>query len=457
MKRFLLMLSLLPGVAAYAQKSNVESAAIYFRNVEMEDAKKSIDAAAEHDETKSDPKMWFYYAQIYDTLYRNPAYESLDKDIVEKFVVGCKKCLDTDTKKRYEYYCSYAIVNSGFAAYNKALEYYAKNDVANTAKFFQYVIDIFPYDKNKDLTKNNINEKAIIYSMAGLALNNKNYAEAKKNLNKLVEMNYNDHVIYLLLSDIHMREGDTASAISIIETGKGKFNGEKDLINQELVIYQAQGKTEFLLSKYNEALEADPENILYLFNRGAMYDMVNKDLVKRAKYAADTAAKISSKAKAEKVPANKAKLDKAAKSYVLLSDSLNKLGKGYVAKAETDYKKVISINADYLDAYYNLGALYNNKTTELVEKMNALVYGTADYQKKYDALKKEQEDILKIALDYLNKAMDLADQMPEDDDSKKKYKKETQYSVVVSLLNVYRNLGDEKKSIEMSKKKKELE
>lgn len=457
MKRVLLMLSLFAALAAAAQRSNVESAAIYFRNLEMEDAKKAIDEASVNDETKDDSKTWFYYAQIYDTLNRNPIYSNLDKDIVEKFVIGCKKCIDTDIKKKYKYYCGYAIVNSGFSAYNKAIEFYGKNDVANATKFFQYVIDIFPYDENKDLTKNNINEKSIIYSLAGLALNNKNYPEAKKQLNKLIDLNYNDHVIYLLLSNLYMEERDTTKAIEAIEMGKSRFNGEKDLINQELYIYQAMGRTDFLLQKYNEALESDPENTLYLFNRGAMQDMINNDLQKRAKYASDTADKIATKAKAEKNPTTKAKLDKAAKTFKYQSDSLFKQSKFYIAKAEADYKKVVEVNPDYLDAYYNLGALYNNQTTELAEKMEALNYNSADYQKKYDAIKKEQDVILKVSLGYLNKALELADQLPEDDEAKKKFKKETQYSIISSLQNVYKNLGDEKKTIEMMKRKKEVE
>jgi hypothetical protein len=370
--------------------------------------------------------MWFYYAQIYDTLNRNPAYSNMDKDIVEKFVIGCKKCIDTDIKKKYKYYCGYAIVNSGFAAYNKAIEYYGKNDVENASKFFQYVIDIFPYDENKDLTKNNINEKSIIYSLAGLALNNKNYPEAKKHLNKLIDLNYNDHVIYLLLSNLYMEERDTTKAIEAIEMGKSRFSGEKDLINQELYIYQAMGRTDFLLQK-------------------------------RAKHSSDTADKIANKAKTEKNPGNKVKLDKAAKTYKTLSDSLFKQSKVYIAKAEADYKKVIEVNPEYLDAYYNLGALYNNQTTELAEKMEALNYSAADYQKRFDALKKEQDGILKISLGYLNKALELADQLPEDDEAKKKFKKETQYSIISSLQNVYKNLGDEKKTMEMMKRKKELE
>lgn len=457
MKKLLLTISLFAGITAMAQKSNRESAAIYFRNLEMEDAKKSIDAAVQHDDTKNDAKTWFYYAQIYDTLRNNPAYQSLDKDIVEKFVIGCKKCIELDTKKSNEWYCGYAIVNSGFAAYNKAIEFYGLNDVDNAAKFFQYVIDVFPYDKNKDLTKNNINEKTIIYSLAGLALNNKNYSEAKKNLNKLIEMNYNDHIIYVLLSNIHLEEGDTSKALAIVERGKQAFGGEKDLINQELYIYQSQGREDVLLNKYNEALSSDPENVLYLFNRGAMYDALHNELIKKSKLASDTALKISKKASGEKVPATKAKLDQSAKSYRILGDSLEKQSKDYENRAEADYKKAIEVNAEYIDAYYNLGALYNNKTTPIVAQMNALSYTSADYQKKYDVLRKDRDAILTVALGYLNKALELAENLPEDDDNKKAAKKETQISIVYSLQNVYKNMDNEQKTMEMMKKKKELE
>jgi hypothetical protein len=56
MKKLLLMIVAFSGITVlFAQRNNVESAAIYLRNLEMEDAKKAIDAAAEHDETKNDP------------------------------------------------------------------------------------------------------------------------------------------------------------------------------------------------------------------------------------------------------------------------------------------------------------------------------------------------------------------------------------------------------------------
>ena len=69
MKKSLLILLCLITISSWAQKSQIESAALYFNNLEMEDAKKSIDAAFEHPDTKDNLKMFYYRAAIYDTIF----------------------------------------------------------------------------------------------------------------------------------------------------------------------------------------------------------------------------------------------------------------------------------------------------------------------------------------------------------------------------------------------------
>lgn len=458
MKKILLLITSICSIGVYAQKSNVESAAIYLRNLEMEDAKKAIDAAAVHEETKTDPKMWFFYTAIYDTIYRNPAYAALDNNVVEKFAIACRKCVDTDVKKRYDYYClNVAIINSAFASYNKGLEYYNAKDFANALKFFNYVLDVIPYDKEKVLVKNNITDKSIILTMADMAMKAKNNTEAKKHLSKLIEMDYNDHLIYALLANIYLEEKDTVTALKTIDSGRKKYPTEKDLINQELNIYIIQGKQDILITKLNETIALDPENFSLLYVRGNVYDNVSNGLYKKGKYDKDTADIISKKAKAEKAPVTKAKLDNAVKRYNASGDSVLKVSKDYVNKAETDYKKVIELNPDYLDAYYNLGALTNNKTTAVVEKMNSINAPTqAEYDKKFAVLKKVQDSILNVALGHFKKALELAEILPDDNEDKKKYKNETTRSILYSMQQVYANLGDEKNTIEMMKRRKEL-
>jgi hypothetical protein len=478
MKKVLLMLATFSGLAVLAQKSAVESAAIYLRNSEMADAKKEIDAAAIHDETKNDPKMWFYRAAIYDTLYRNPEYAKiLGPDGVEQFAVACKKCMETDTKKRYEYYCGYAIVNSGFATYNKAIEYSFDKDTKNAAKFFEYTLAVIPYDKGNDLKKNNINEKNILLGLADMHYKiafpvddeGNEVAVAKEvrnpaidgmsnSLQKLIDIDYQDPIIYAFMAKGYFAKGDTAKGLSYIETGRSKFQTDKNLINTELNIYMIQGKQDVLLKKLNDALDADAENVTLLYVRGNVYDNYASNAVKHAKQARDTASALSKKAKGQTAPATKSKLDATAKGFNKLADSLSLLSKDYVAKAEADYKKVVELKDDYIDAYYNLGALNNNKTTEIVEKMNSIsAPSQAEYDKKWNALKKDQDVILNVALGYFVKALEYTEALPETDASAKEYKIATMKSILYSMQQVYANLGNEQKTIETRKRRMELE
>lgn len=462
MKKLLLMLATFSGLAVSAQKSAVESAAIYLRNGEMEDAKKSIDAAAQDDETKNDPKMWYYRAAIYDTLYRNPtAYAAVsDPETVEKFVIACKKCMETDTKKRYEYYCGSAIINSAIASYNKAIEYMNQQpapDPKNAAKYFQYVVDAMPYDKGNYLQKEaNINENAILLNMADLGLKIKDYTAAKMNLQKLIDKNYQGPVVYTLMGNIHFIQGDTVKGLSYVEQGRSKFPTDKDLTNLELFIYQQQGKQDILLKKINDALEIDGDNVLLLSTRGNIFMHIANGAEKEAKRLNDTAAILSNKAKTA-TPANKPKLDAAAKNSVKAADSLSRMAKEHVAKAEIDYKKILEIKDDYIDAYYNLGALTNNRATEVVARMNAIKEPTqAAYDKKWSAMKKEQEAILNVALGYFTKALEHAETLPDNEKAKKDYKDDTLRSILFSMQQVYANLGDEKKAMEMKRRRTEL-
>ncbi len=139
-------------LTAMAQNSNVESAAIYLRNGEIEDAKKSIDLAIVHPETKANPKAWYYYVSILDTIYRNPAYANImDADIADKFYNGCLRCIETDVKNKYSFYCKdQAILNSAFMNFNKGISAYEQKDFKSAIRYYETVLSVIPYDKNED-------------------------------------------------------------------------------------------------------------------------------------------------------------------------------------------------------------------------------------------------------------------------------------------------------------------
>lgn len=462
MKKLLIMVAgLATATISFAQKSAVEDAAIYLRNGEMADAKKAIDAAAVHEDTKNFPKMWYYRAVVYDTLLRNKEYASLiGPDAVEQFVIATKQCLVTSPGKgTFNDYCNVAIIQSSFDAYNEAIGYMQKKEYDKAIKFLQYVLDAIPFDKEGQLKKNNLSDKQIYLAIADVAYKGKNVPVAKSSLQKLMDMDYNDHLIYAFMGNLYLEEGDTTKAIEFIDKGRKRFPTEKDLISMELNIYLTQGKSDVLVNKINEALNVDAENYTLYYIRGNIYDRFADDARRGSRAAADTATKITKKAKVEKVPANKAKLDAAAKKYKSLSDSLDKQMLAYIASADADYRKVVEINPEYFDGHYALGVMINNyKNTEIVEKINNIQASTQeDYDKKLAPLKKEQVAILNQALVHFNDALRVAENMSASDENKKAERKELMRMALESIKQVYANLGDEQKFMETKKRKEELD
>lgn len=461
MKKILMMLTAATAIsAAMAQSSNVESAAVYLRGGEIADAKKAIDEAAVHEDTKNNLKMWYYRTAIYDTILRNPDYKSLvDANTVEQFVVAARGCATLDEKKRYEYYCvSAAIPQASFDAYQKAFDYLQAKDYPNATKYFEFVISNIPLDKDNVLKKNNLNEKAIYDAIYRSAYVDGKYDIAQKYSQKLIDLDYNNALVYYFNAETHMMAGDTTKGLEVVAKGRTKFPTDKDLINYELNIYLKQGKQELLLTKINEALSNDPENSTLIYVRGNIYDKYASELMSQSKKAHQEADKLAKKAKAEKVPATKAKLDAQVKKQRQLADSLYKDMKLKVTLAEADYTKTIELTPENMDGHYAMGALLNNyENTELVEKMNAISAATqAEYDKKYEPLRKSQMDLLNRSLKYFNEALSIVDGMSEADENAKKFKRAQKIMVLESIKSVYANMNNEAKFMEYKKMIDEL-
>lgn len=462
MKKVLVMLGLAAMVnAAFAQNNNVESAAIYLRNAEMADAKKAIDEAAVHEETKDNLKMWFYRTAVYDTLLRNPQYKSLiDGNSVEQFVLAAKGCVKNDAKKKYEYYCNnVAIIQSSFDAYNAAYDFLQKKEYGKAVKFFGYVLDNVQYDKEGTLKKNNITDKNIYNAIYRSAFVDANYPTAQQYSQKLIDLDYNDPLIYYFNAETYLIGGDTTKALEVVSAGRKRFPTEKDLINYELNIYLKQNKSDVLLAKINEALESTPDNSTLIYVRGNIYDKFASSKYKASELAKDEAEALNKKAKAEKVPANKTKLTNQAKKQQQLSDSLFKEMKASAAKAEADYKKVIELDPENFDGHYAMGALLNNyENTELVAKINALNAATQEeYDRKLAPLQKLQKELLTRALKHFDDAMAIAENMSEADADKKREKNNLKLMVLESKKSVYANLNDQAKFMELKKIIDEME
>ncbi|HNL84445.1 MAG TPA: tetratricopeptide repeat protein, partial [Chitinophagales bacterium] len=83
---------------------------------------------------------------------------------------------------------------------------------------------------------------------------------------------------------------------------------------------------------------------------------------------------------------------------------------GQVDKAKATYEQIIAADTKFGDAYYNLGIMTFNEGIELNKKMNALDDKEVD---KYNALKKQRDEIFQKALPYLEKAYQIDTKNPD--------------------------------------------
>jgi tetratricopeptide (TPR) repeat protein len=462
MKKLLFIALTIASIGAFAQTNRVNDAAIYLRNGEVEEAKKAAEEAVAHPDTKSDPKAWFYYVSVLDTVLRNKGTygKLIDDNTSTAFFNACIQCIKTDVKKRYDYYCQeQALITSSFENVNKGIAAYDAKEFDKAIKYYQMVIDAIPYDKNEELKRNNLSEKNIYLYMTYSAIQAKDNAKSKVFLQKLMDLNYDDHLIYLQMVNIHLEERDTTAALKVLDNARTKYPSEKDLINQELNIYLAMGKQDILVEKINAALESNPDDVTLTFVRGNVFDNFSSENTKRFKAQRDSVSIWKRRASAEKAQAKKTIYTTNATTAQKKADELYAKSKEFAAKAEVDYKKVVELNPDYIDAWYNLGALTNNKSTEIVEKINNIPNNItqADYDKRLAPLKKEQTAVLNEALKYFQQALAIAEAKPDDTEEKKKEKNAYMRDILYSIQQVYANLGDEKKTIETMNRRKDYE
>jgi len=454
MKKSLLILLCLITASSWAQKSQIESAALYFNNLEMEDAKKSIDAAFEHPDTKDNVKMFYYRAAIYDTIFTSEKFKILDIDAAEKWALAARKCLELDKKEIYKEVMEYNIVNAAFACNTAAYEANKRGDYAKTQSYYQLVIDLLPYDKNGDMKTNNLTEKSIVFNQFYFSNKEKNKVDQKKYLKRLVELDYQDHLIYAYLTNIYLEEGDTATAITYLDKGRSLFPEKKDLIGIEINLYITQGKIDLLLKKVEIANEQKPDDAELIYTRGNLYDNAAGGFNKEIKALREEASSITKKAKLEKNVATKKSLDASAKEKLAKITDIVKKANEYTVKAEADYFKAIDLNPEMIDAYYNLGALTNNKTVEIANKINSIDVKTqGEYDKKYNALKKVQDSIFTVSIQQFLKVEEYAQMKPEKTPEEKALKYAYLKDAYYSLQLIYAGMKNESKSMEYKAKK----
>ena len=393
-KYFLILTAIATTSVAFAQKSKVVSAFNYNKAFtrsqkcnELKDGLDAINAAKDHEQTKSWAKTWYYRGNLYYNViasgkeeckaiapnaleectdsylkalvynFDDPELKKLDLEKQED-VMKFFTALQSQSKVDDELYTADIIGRKfpGLAGEfaNKGIKEFEKKDYKGAQKSF-----------GQSLMLNQMTGKIdtmMMYNMALASEYGEDFESAKQIYDGLIMMKYNvggaGPDLYRSMSRIYKNEGNDEKAMEYIKKGRKAYPDNNNLIVEELEDYLKNDRHEEALSSLNVAITNDPNNAVLHFAKGTVHESLKQE-----------------------------------------------------EDAISSYKKAIEIDSEYYDANFNLGAYFFNKGADKINEANDLPLNEA---KKFDALKAEAKVEFTKAVPYVEKAHNLK---PEDVDT----------------------------------------
>jgi tetratricopeptide (TPR) repeat protein len=311
-----------------------------------------------------DAKTWFYRGNIYYDIAvsTDPKFQNLDPDPFGVAYQSYTKATEYDIKGEFKLDILKYTIAIGEGYYNKGVLNYNEQKFKEAALSFEQAYQVSE-------SVGNVDTSALINAAVSATQANET-AMAKEYYLQLIDLKVQKPDVYASLSEIYKAEGDTALALQTVAEGRKLFPEDFNLLIAETNIFLVTDEKEKAKADLEAALEMDSSNPSIFFAVGTIYDQM-----------------------------------------------------GDVEKATSAYENAISLKQDYFEANYNLGALYVNQAADILDKANDL---PLDAVKEYEAEKARADDMLKKAVPYLERSLEL---MPDD------------VNTMVSLKEIYTRLG----------------
>ena len=315
---------------------------------------------------KDETKMYYYRGMIYLDYIMMASMdegimkelEAMGEDKLELASFGSlKKCIELDTKNQWKSDVNRRIESLRAMMFNAGAEMFNQKNYEAAYDAFDGSVKMYDVLSKPD---------TLAMINAALAAENLNRFDEAFNYYKMcADNNYGKGAemyqsMIRVLNSPKNQNKDDQKILSVIEEGKNKFPNDFVLNVEEFNFWYNKGDNEKAQQALQNAIEADPTNKILHFNIGVTYD-------------------------------NLAKTEHEAKNH----------GKAfeYIEKAVTGYKSAIELDDKYVDAYYNLGALYVNESQEIQSIAN-------DYDgEKYEQEMKRGQETMQKGIPYLEKVL----------------------------------------------------
>lgn len=288
MKKIALMMTLaVIGYGVSAQSLNVTSAREAQNRGYYDKAKKLIDPACEHEQTKNDPKTWYYAGLIYSQIggeSTNPKskYRNLDSDWLNKCKNAALRCKELDTDKEYADGNNTILAFVGNEYYKKAIAAFNAGNYDESMNLCEESIKIFNEAGKKEYASES-------YLLAGKsAMNAHNNEAILKYFQPLVRMRTKENLVYTTLFRQYKAAGDTNAAIKVAQNYAKSCSEDYNANMMMAEAYMLKGNMEQGAAEINKALEKTQDkpatHAQILASAGAVYEAAADYANAEAKY-----------------------------------------------------------------------------------------------------------------------------------------------------------------------------
>ena len=348
--------------SASAQSLNVTSAREAQNRGYLDKAKKLIDPACEHEQTKNDAKTWYYAGLIYsliggETEKPKSKYKNLDADWLEKCKNAALRCKELDTDKEYAEGNNTILSYVGNEYYKNAINAFQVQNWDESMAMCEESVRIFNECGKKEYASES-------YLLAGKAAMNAHNNEAiLKYFKPLVRTRTKENLVYSTLFRMYKQSGDTNEALKV-----------------------AQNYVKFCPSDFNANMMMAEAYLL----KGNISEG-NAEIQKALEKTVDK-------------PQIHAQLQAAAgAAYENVKDYEN---------AENQYKASLTTLPNQFLANYGLGKMLYNRAVDKLDEANNVP--PTDESGLYDNLLNESKDFFRQSIPYFTNAIAFIDAMDAD-------------------------------------------
>lgn len=476
-----------------AQKKNLRKAKSLHRSEQLLDAKKEIEPATTHEDTKNYYETFFVKGMIYQDMYQFNAkglyrgMGAVEAKLIMRGDPAKKEALENGEKWIYEkvsltFQTSPDDPKQLLLAEWEELESLHENPLPIAWQAYQKALDLCKNEKRPEKCREEIKqylpalsdqfrnagvkfyydkklEKAIesytsavevneligkkdssLYYYAGIAaLESQQHEKALKFFEQAQEHDFDTHWIYHYKSEAYKGLGQSKKQLAAIKTGFEKYPEQEqlmiDLINYYLAVEQADKAIAYL----DMAIKKNPKNPSYYFAKATLYDKSTNQIREKA-FKADSLARELKKAafRVRNQPEEHKKAQAEYQAKQKLTDQLFEQAEQEFQNASQTYKKAAEIDPKFFDAYYNLGVLYYYKAESFNTKADRIPFSEDKDGSMVKKLRNKALDVFAESAKFFEKAHTI---------------KPKQKSTLEILSNIYAKLRS--RSDEMMNKWKE--